>query len=225
MNEIQNVIAIDGPAAAGKSTIAGRVSKRLGVPYINTGNMYRAVAWHALNNAVDKINDDAVAALLPSLNMSYDKTPKGDYALTIDGVDVESSIRAPSVAARVSEVAALPSVRRWLVEKQRKLAAIGLLVMEGRDIGTEVFPNAKHKFFLTASAEVRARRRLAQKGEIPEGATVASVAAEIAKRDDMDTRREIAPLRKAEDAALINTDDLTIDQVVEDIVQRVGEKQ
>lgn len=216
---MDEVIAIDGPAAAGKSTVAQRVADALGAPYVNTGNMYRAVAWAAMARGV---GPDAAAADLASFlagfRLEHRREADGALTLLADGRPVGPEIRSPEVAAQVSRFAALPSVREWLVERQRDCAALGRIVMEGRDIGTVIFPGARHKFFLTASPEVRARRRLAQDGETVAGATVATVAAEIARRDEMDSTRAHAPLRRADDAVLVDGSDLNVAQVVARIV-------
>jgi len=217
------VIAIDGPAASGKSTIANRVAAFLDIPYINTGNMYRAITWALQQRGVAPTpeNSIAIAAVLDSLTLEYRPDGKVGYELYLNNLPVDNAIRSPEVTALVSSTAALPEVRAWLLQKQRDYTRLGLLVMEGRDIGTVVFPNAEFKFFLTASPEARARRRLAQSGETPENATVQSVAAAIAERDRIDSNRAVAPLKQAVDATLIDSTDLSIDQVLEIIVTRV----
>jgi cytidylate kinase len=211
------VIAIDGPAASGKSTIARMFSERLHIPYINTGNMYRAITWVALRNGLDLTSpeENQMRLLLGDLELAYELTERGKYELKVNGVFPEEEIRSPEVVAYVSQVAATPCVREWLMEKQRSLAALGLLVMEGRDIGTVIFPDAQYKYFLTASPLVRAQRRLAQSGENVEGATVESVARDIAQRDEIDSQRAIAPLKQAEDAVLVDSSDMTIDEVLD----------
>ena len=132
-----------------------------------------------------------------------------------------AKIRAPEVASFVSPVAALPNVRAWLLDKQREFARLGRIVMEGRDIGTVIFPDARYKFFLTATPEERAKRRIAQNGETPDGATVESVAKAIAERDMLDSSRETAPLKKADDAILIDTSGMSIEQVIEQILRHI----
>ena len=217
------VIAIDGPAASGKSTIATRVAGRLQIPYINTGNMYRAVTLYALRHGIDPRRDPAAntVALLPQITLAYHRSADGAYELFLNGEAVGAVIRSPEVTAGVSPVAAIPEVRSWLLRQQRDYAALGLIVMEGRDIGTVVFPDAEFKFFLTASPEARARRRLAQGGETPADATVMSVAAEIAERDRLDSSRAVAPLRQAPDAVLIDSTNLTVEQTVAVVIERV----
>lgn len=224
MSELADVIAIDGPAASGKSTIASKVSEELKITYVNTGNMYRAVTLYAMQcgfTADTPEGQKIVDSALKNIKLEYVRTADGKLQLELNDQGVEQEIRAPEVAANVSIIAALPEVRKWLVAKQRQFAELGMIVMEGRDIGTVVFPNAKYKFFLTATPEVRAQRRLNQEGESLAGATVASVAAEIAKRDQMDMNRKIAPLRQAEDAVLIDNSDMTVDEIVKVITSRV----
>lgn len=212
-------IAIDGPAASGKSTVARLVAARLGGFYINTGDMYRTVTRAALDAGLDpNAQPDAVVALLAGLDLRY-RLVDGVPVLHLNGQPVpQESIRAPEVASQVSFVARIPGVRDWLRERQRETRALGIIVMEGRDIGTVILPDASHKFFVIASPMERARRRLAQAGEVTDGATLASVAAEIAERDRIDSTRAVAPLRPAEDAVHINTDDLTPDQVADRII-------
>ncbi|MFA4943723.1 MAG: (d)CMP kinase [Lentisphaeria bacterium] len=212
------VIAIDGPAASGKSTVARLVAARLGGIYVNTGDMYRAVTWVAQSAGIRPAEEPAgVAALLAGLDLHYGLRA-GEPVLLLKGEPVpQAAIRAPAVAADVSHVAKIPAVREWLLGRQRETRRLGLVVMEGRDIGTVVFPDAPFKFFVTAAPEVRARRRLLQAGETADGATVASVAAEIAERDRLDSTRAVAPLRPAADAVVIDTDALTAAAVAERI--------
>lgn len=218
-----NVIAIDGPAASGKSTIAGLVADRLGIPYINTGNMYRAVTFHAIQQGIglSECSEDKLALLLNQIKLDYVKSASGRYEIMLNGEFPGAKIRTPEVASFVSLVAALPNVRAWLLDKQREFAGLGRIVMEGRDIGTVIFPDARYKFFLTASPEERAKRRLAQNGETPDGATVESVAKAIAERDMLDSSRETAPLKKADDAFMIDTSGMSIEQVIEQILRHI----
>ncbi len=218
-----NVIAIDGPAASGKSTIASRVAQFLGIPYINTGNMYRAITWRIQQAGIPITtqNIPRIEELLRNTTLEYRRNVDNNYELYLDGFPVGCAIRAPEVTAQVSPVAAIPEVRAWLLQKQRDYTSLGLIVMEGRDIGTVIFPDAKYKFFLTASPEARARRRLAQAGETVENATVMSVAAEIAERDRIDSTRTVAPLRQASDAILVDSTDMTIEQVLAAITGRI----
>ena len=217
----QNVIAIDGPAASGKSSVASALSQRLHIPYINTGNMYRAITWKALQNGI-KLSashaEDSIMAILSQTELNYSQGENGEFVLLLDGEQHDREIRAPEVAEVVSLVAAMPLVRHWLLELQRRMTSFGLLVMEGRDIGTVIFPDAKFKFFITASPEIRAERRLKQSGETFDGATLASIARSIAERDHIDSTRAVAPLQQAEDAVLIDTTNLSIAEVVAKII-------
>ncbi|MCK5804916.1 MAG: (d)CMP kinase [Lentisphaeria bacterium] len=216
-------VTIDGPAASGKSTVAKLVAQRLGGHYINTGDMYRTVACAVLRRGGDPRNQtEEIAEVLPTLDLGYVLDEGGSLVLMLNGEPVkQEEIRTAEVAAVVSYVARIPAVRYWLRARQRKTVELGTIVMEGRDIGTVILPNASNKFFMTASPEERARRRFAQPGEVPAGATLASVAAEIAERDQMDMNRPVSPLRPAEDAVLIDTDGLTPEQVADRIVDRV----
>ncbi|MBT3289423.1 MAG: (d)CMP kinase [Victivallales bacterium] len=215
-------IAIDGPAASGKSTVAKLVAAALGGFYINTGDMYRAVTRAVLDAGIDADVDPAAAvSLLAKLDLRY-RVVAGAPLLHLNGEPVQQeSIRGPEVAGVVSFVARIAGVRDWLRERQRETRELGIIVMEGRDIGTVIFPDAAHKFFMTASPEVRAQRRLDQAGEVADGATLASVTAEIAERDRIDSTRKVAPLRPADDAIHIDTDALTPRQVADWIVARV----
>ncbi|HOK04106.1 MAG TPA: (d)CMP kinase [Victivallales bacterium] len=221
----RNIIAIDGPAASGKSTVAAKVAKRLGAVYVNTGNMYRAITHAILEAKIPPSDEKKINELLKKINLEY-RPSKDTEEIILNGERINEKIRSPEIALYVSKIASIPLVREWLVKKQRLIVDKNhLSVMEGRDIGTVVFPDAKWKFFLTASPEVRAKRRLEQSGENFEGATIATVAKEIAKRDEMDMNRSIAPLKKAEDAILIDSSDMTIDEVVENICKIIKIKE
>ncbi|QSH40742.1 (d)CMP kinase [Lentisphaerota bacterium ZTH] len=218
------VIAIDGPAASGKSTVAELVAEKLSIPYINTGNMYRAVTLGALRAGIDlktKCDEASFSRLFKNLQLDYKRNAAGCYEIELNGEFPGNAIRSPEVASFVSPVAALPIVRSWLSQKQRDFAALGMIVMEGRDIGTVIFPESRFKFFLTATPEARARRRLAQDGENFDGATLESVAAAIAERDRIDSTRKVAPLKPAVDAEIVDTTEMTIDEVVDYISGRI----
>ena len=220
-------ITIDGPAASGKSTLAKAVAKHLDAYFINTGDMYRTLTWAAMEKGIDIHREQAkIVDLLGEVNIRYVADHAKNLKLTCQGKVVNpDEIRAPHVTEKVSYVASIPAVREWLVSRQRESAELGLLVMEGRDIGTVVFPEAHYKFFVTASPEVRAMRRLAQDGEVPEGTTVESVARDIAKRDELDMNRKISPLKQADDAIFVDTSKLSVDEATEKIVDIVREKQ
>ena len=223
----KNVIAIDGPAASGKSTIAGLVSEKLGFYYINTGNMYRAVTLIAIKEGIDLYNptEDVFRKLSSKYRITYERVLEGKLILTINSKRANlEEIRSHEVSEKVSIPSKSQVVREWLVAEQRKMTKLGTIVMEGRDIGTNVFPDVKYKFYLTASPEVRAKRRMGQSGEVLESSTLASIAKEIALRDEIDSNRAIAPLKKAEDAVFVDSSNMTIDEVVNFIVKTVTEK-
>jgi cytidylate kinase len=203
------VIAIDGPAGAGKSTIARGVAQRLGVEHLDTGAMYRAVACAAVRQGVDPDDQAAVGALAETLRIDFD-----DDVVLVDGRDVTIEIRGATVTAAVSAVAANSQVRRELVGRQREWVdgRVGGVV-EGRDIGTVVLPDAALKVYLTASPRVRAQRRVAQGG-----GDLDEIERSIARRDAMDSEREDSPLRPASDAWLLDTSELNADEVIEQVV-------
>ena len=205
-------IAIDGPAASGKSTVAKLIARELGYTFINTGAMYRAVTWYALQQGVNPADAEAVKALLPGIPLSFGK----DGAISTvmcEGNVLGSELTETAVNDNVSAVAAIPEVRALLVEKQREYNLFEPVVMEGRDIGTVVFPNTPFKYFVTASEEVRAARRAAQ-----------GLTDSIAERDRKDSARACAPLVMADDATLVDTSDLTIEQVVAKVVADIKSK-
>ena len=198
------------------------IAERLGAYYINTGEMYRTLTWVVRSNRIDPETEiAAVKRLLSEIEIRYELID-GELVLTCNGTPVLSNeIRAPEVTKYVSLVAKIPVVRSWMVDRQRASAELGLVVAEGRDIGTVIFPEAKWKFFVTATPEERARRRLAQDGEAPDNATLASVAAEIAERDRIDSTRAVAPLKQADDAILVDTTGMTIEGVIEFIIGEI----
>lgn len=217
--EGKSVIAIDGPAGAGKSTVARRVAAALGYLYIDTGAMYRAVTLAALERGVDPGDADALAELARSCRIELRPAGGGRVAVELDGRDVSELVRSPAVDEAVSTVAAVPGVREALVEQQRRLAGRRGVVMDGRDIGTHVLPDADCKIFLTAGVEERARRRAAELHARGFAADVGEVRAELERRDRLDSEREVAPLRRAPDAHLIDSTGKTIDEVVADILE------
>jgi len=220
------VIAIDGPAASGKSTAARNLAAKLGIPYINTGSLYRAIAWKAARLGISTRDEAAVRAMLADTTIRYAApAPGANPDIEIDGTFPGQELRAAEIAQGASNVATMPFVRAFTLQIQRDAAKTSLVVMEGRDIGTAVFPDAKYKFFLTASPRVRALRRLAQGGETPDNATVDSVAAEIAERDKQDMNRATAPLRQAEDAVLIDSSGMTAEDVLDAMIFCIKEKE
>ena len=216
-------LALDGPAGAGKSSVAREVASRLGYTFIDTGAMYRAVAWRALQQHLAVGRDDACIGSLAGQMAFEFRSVDGRRHLFADGEDVEEAIRTPEVGNYSSPVSAIASVREHLVAAQRRMARAGGVVMEGRDIGTVVLPEAEVKVFLTASEEERARRRQAQLHEQGVERELAQILAEQQERDARDSSREVAPLRPAEDAHMLVSDGMTKAQVVERIVALVRE--
>ena len=217
-------IAIDGPAGAGKSTVAREVARRLGVAYLDTGAMYRAITLAGLRQNVDLHNAQALEELTRRTVLDIQSDGEGQNIMFLDGENVSADIRLPEVSRNVSYVALCPEVRHVLVGKQREIGSRGGVVMDGRDIGTTVMPDAKYKFFLTASLEERAKRRLAELEAKGETLDLAQMAREISARDKIDSERECAPLRPAEDAIHVDTTDLTIEEVIRTIVNQVAGK-
>ncbi|MDR3563911.1 MAG: (d)CMP kinase [Negativicutes bacterium] len=217
------IVAIDGPAGAGKSTVAKLVAERLGYTYIDTGAMYRAVTWQVMDHQVDPADTASVARIAESLNLSLSNI-QGKTAVKVDAVDVTDAIRTPEVSRLVSVISSNGGVRTAMVDLQRQLAEGGGVVLDGRDIGTHVLPNADIKIFLTASIEERAKRRWTELGEKGFIVDLTQLQQEIACRDQMDCEREIAPLIQAADAVLIDTTGLTINQAVELILTLCKEK-
>jgi cytidylate kinase len=213
------IIAIDGPSGAGKGTIARTISSELGYRHVDTGAMYRAVGWEARLEGIPLDDEEAVAALARRANIIVE-----NGLVEIDGHDVTRAIRTPEVDRIAASVARLPLVRHVLVERQRELGGAGGVVMEGRDIGTVVFPNADVKIYLDASAEERARRRANDSAHTGSQAGQAAVAEAIAARDKSDTTRAASPLTLAADAVRIDTTDMPIDAVVERVMEIVRQK-
>lgn len=217
------IITIDGPAGTGKTTIARKIAERLGFCFFDTGAMYRAVTYSLLQEKVDLADKTKLEAFLKEFRFDI-RTIKGVKHYFVDNQDVTEIIRNPEVTNSVSEVSAKPMVREALVFLQRRFAEKGNAVFEGRDTGTAVFPNANLKIFLTARPAVRAERRyLELKDSLPKESTQEDIMQELMKRDHFDSTREASPLKQAEDALLIDTSDLTIDQVVEAILAHVKE--
>ena len=216
-------IAIDGPAGAGKSTVARIVAQRLGYLYIDSGAMYRAVAWLVLQSGEDSRNADAVARLAESIDLVLTYR-NGVTEVRVNGRDVTDEIRRPAVTQLVSEIAKIPAVRRAMVARQRAMAAAGGVVMDGRDIGTFVFPQAEIKIFLTASIDERARRRWRELNDKGYNVDFDALRQEIALRDEADRNRAMGPLIKADDAFFVDTTALSIDQAVEKILAICREK-
>ncbi len=210
------IIAIDGPAGSGKSTVAKEVAKMLGFHYLDTGAMYRSIAWLALERGISLDDDEAVADLArtETVVFSHEEGNPLPSGVAIAGHDITLEIRTPRIDKAVSPVSAIPAVREAPTQQQRAIAASENIVMEGRDIGTVVFPRAELKVFLTASAEERARRRALQNAQRGFGETdEAAILADIIRRDEADSTRAVAPLRPAEDAVMLDTTGMGIDEV------------
>ena len=211
---MKRIIAVDGPAGAGKSTVSKIVARKLAYTYIDTGAMYRAVGLKVLVNG-GNFDEDSIVAAARDVDIKLDATGK----IFLDGDDVTTKIRTPEVSKAASDVAKIGFVRTKLTELQREMAAQGSVVMDGRDIGTQVLPNADLKIFLTASVDERARRRFDELKAKGHAADFDTIRDEIILRDKQDSQREIAPLAQAEDAILLDTTHLSIDQVVAKILE------
>ena len=214
------IVAIDGPVGAGKSTVARAVAQRLRFRYVDTGAMYRSVAWAALQRGISLSDERAVTALAQSLQIDFVTDPEGQRIL-VDGVDVTDLIRTPQVSDGASVVSVYPGVREAMVAVQRRLGADGGVVMEGRDIGTVVFPDAEIKVFLDASLDERARRRFEELRARGAGADLESVRRAEEERDRRDRTRSHSPLRAASDAVVIDSTGIPADKVAARIVQLV----
>ena len=215
-----SVIAIDGPVASGKTAVGLHLARELGYRVVDTGMMYRAITWLALNRGLDLDDEDALVALAESAIIELDQPGVGgNPTLKINGIDVTSQLRAPEVDRNVSLVSRVPGVRRAMVRRQRGLAAEGRLIMLGRDIGTVVLPDAPLKVYLDASAPVRAARRHKELAEAGINRPEAEILAELEARDKMDRERHSSPLKPADGAITIDTDALSL----EDVIERVHE--
>jgi cytidylate kinase len=208
-----HVIAIDGPSGVGKGTVARAVARALGFRHVDTGAMYRAIAWQALQRAVDLDDEPAVSALADATSVDVD-----DGTVKVDGVDVTRAIRTPEIDRAVTSVARMPKVREVLVARQRALGERGGIVMEGRDIGTVVFPDADVKIYLDASPDERARRRAADPAHGGTPQALAVIATALAARDRIDSTRAVSPLVVAPDALVVDTTGVPADQVVERVL-------
>lgn len=217
------IIAIDGPAGTGKSTVARRVAASLGYLFLDTGAMYRAVTYALLQKQIRVSDVEAIRSFLGKFHLEIQEGDK-EKRYFLEGQEITQEIRSPEVSRQVSAVSALPCVREALVLIQQKSALGKNAVCEGRDMGTVVFPSAKYKFFLVARSEVRAQRRyqemLAKDPNLAQ--TPSQVLFDLMQRDELDSTREISPLRAAEDAILVDTSDWTIDQVVQHILEKVA---
>ena len=217
-------VAIDGPAGAGKSTMARRAAQALGFVYVDTGAIYRAVGYAALRAGADPRDADAVGELLPGMQMRLDWTADGVQHVLLNGEDLTALLRKPEVSDAASLVSAQPAVRRFLLDTQRNVAKTHKVIMDGRDIGTVVLPEADVKIFLSASAEVRARRRWLELQAAGRADTYEEVLRDLNERDYRDTHREIAPLACAADAVSLDTSSLSPEECVGEILRIIREK-
>jgi cytidylate kinase len=210
-------IAIDGPAGAGKSSIAKEVSKRLGYVYIDTGALYRAIAYHVYTNGATDFSPSRVVPLLKSMNVEL-KYIDGVQRVFVNGLDVSDRIRTPEISMGASKVSAIPEVRSFLLGLQQSIAERNDVIMDGRDIGTVVLPNADLKLFLTASPEERANRRYAQLKDTPNCPCWEDILSDINQRDYDDSHRAIAPLKRADDAVLVDSTNISEEETISHIL-------
>lgn len=214
---MKSVIAIDGPAGAGKSTIAKRLAKRLNYRYLDTGAMYRAVTWYVVNNNIDLSNKEKIGEIAKKINISFNTDENGNTSIFVNGKNVNNEIRKNIIDKNVSEVAKISKVRSEMVKIQKRIAKNGKIIVDGRDIASRVLPDADLKVYLTASVEERARRRyneLIQKGI---SSDFEKVKEDIKKRDYIDKNRDNSPLTKTDDAILVDSTNLSIKEVVDKI--------
>nr|WP_297395697.1 (d)CMP kinase [uncultured Peptostreptococcus sp.] len=215
------VIAIDGPAGAGKSTISKLIAKNLGINYIDTGAMYRAITYKCLEAGIDIADIQSVIDICQSTDVDF-----VDNCIYLDGTCLNDEIRSLEVSSNVSNVAKIPQVREFLLQKQREIGKRSDVILDGRDVGTHIFPDTKYKFFLNASAEERGRRRYQELIDKGQDLVLADIVEDIKKRDYIDSTREVAPLVKADDAIEVDSTSMSIQEVVKyitDMVRRIGE--
>ena len=217
-------IAIDGPAGAGKSTIARKVAAELSIIYVDTGAMYRAIGAYAIRKGVDTKDTESVAALLPEISLELSYSEEQGQRIFLNGEDVSTEIRLPEMGMAASNVSAIPDVRAFLLEQQRSMAKRQSVIMDGRDIGTVVLPDAEVKIFLTASPEERARRRWKEFSEKGLPDTYEEILADVIRRDEQDMNRPIAPLKQADDAVLLDSTELNFAQTVEKVKEIIKER-
>ena len=216
-------VAIDGPSGAGKSTVAKAAAKALGFVYLDTGAIYRTVAWHITMLGIGPKDTDHVPMLLDDANIAIDFQEDGQHMI-LNGKDITGEIRTPEIASCASQVAAQPAVREFLLDLQRDLAKTHNIIMDGRDIGTVVLPDASLKIYLTASAEARAERRLKEYLEKGRQATFEEVLKDQQQRDYDDTHRKIAPLKQAKDAVVVDTTEMGLQESIDAVITLMRER-
>lgn len=217
-------VAVDGPSGAGKSTLAKAAAAELGIVYVDTGAIYRSIGYYVYTKEIDPKDTAAVIAMLPQIDIQMQYGEDGTQRMILNGEDVSQQIRLPEMSMYASAVSAIPEVREFLLEMQRSLARKYSVIMDGRDIGTVVLPQAEVKIFLTAAAEVRAQRRMKELEQRGTPQPYEDVLQQICERDWADSHRAAAPLRKAEDAVLLDTSELDFEQSREALVRLIKER-
>lgn len=217
-------IAIDGPSGAGKSTLAKRLAKELGFLYVDTGAMYRTIALYCARKGIDRGDADAVTAQLPNISMDLTYGEDGTQQVILNGENVSGYIRTPEISMYTSAVSAIPAVRAFLLETQRNLGRTKNILMDGRDIGTVVLPDANIKIFLTAAPEARAQRRFLELQEKGETVTYEEVLADVIQRDKNDSTRAVAPLKQAEDAVRVDTTECDLEESYQRLLRTIKER-
>ena len=215
------VITIDGAAGVGKTTTAKKLARKLGFGYLDTGAMYRAITYFFIQHQVDIESKNMVISSLNTLNLDVRFPIDRPTKIVLDGEDISEDIRKKVVTNRVSQVNAIEDVRKKMVKMQKEIVSNGNFVVEGRDIGTVVFPNAEHKFFLVADYDIRAKRRLKDFHNVNEKLDLSDIKNDLIRRDECDKNRKLSPLKKAEDAVVIDTSNCSIDEQVENIYKYI----
>lgn len=223
MNQDVIAVAIDGPAGAGKSTIARAAAAQLGFVYVDTGALYRTIGLAVCRRGIDGTDVPGILTTLPEIQVGLTYQDGAQHVL-LDGEDVSDAIRTPQISTYASQVSSVPEVRAYLLDLQRDLARRQSVIMDGRDIGTVILPDAKVKIFLTASPEKRAARRCTELREKGQDVTVEGILADMERRDALDASRAVAPLKQAEDAVLVDTSDLTLEQSIEAVLTVIRDK-
>ena len=216
-------VALDGPAGAGKSTVAKAVAKNLEILYVDTGALYRSLALFAINNNVSCSNEENVLKILDKANVELKYVDKVQRVF-LNGEDVSEKIRTPEISMGASDISAIPAVRQFLLDLQRKIAKENSVIMDGRDIGTVILPDAEVKIFITASAEIRAKRRYDELIEKGQDVVYEDVLKDVIERDYNDSHRKIAPLKQADDAVLLDTSSLSLDESIDAVIEIINNK-